>query len=214
MNELKNNVNAVPEPSLRRLPVYREYLLKVKETGIRYVSCTQISEALGQVAVQIRKDIAFTGIIGKPKIGYEVDELLSILDNYLGLNNTTEAFLIGAGNLGAALLSYEGFDSCGLHIIAAFDNDPSKIGREINKKKIMPVEKFQNLTGRMKIKIGILAVPASEAQRLADLMIDSGIRAIWNFTSAKIIASSNIIIQHENFAASFLVLSKKLKGEL
>lgn len=209
-----NNINAVPEPSLRRLPLYRNYLLKVKNDGGLFISCTQISSALGLVAVQIRKDLAFTGIVGKPKVGYDIGELLSALDDYLGLNNTTEAFLIGAGNLGAALLSYDGFEACGLHIIAAFDNDPSKIGREINKKKIMPVEKFQNLTKRMKINIGILAVPAEEAQKAADLMINAGIRAIWNFTSAKLSVPDDIIVQHENFAASFLVLSKKLKGML
>ncbi len=209
-----NNINAVPEPSLRRLPLYRDYLLKVKSEGGLFISCTQISSALGLIAVQIRKDLAFTGIVGKPKVGYDIDELLSALDNYLGLNNTTEAFLIGAGNLGAALLSYDGFEACGLHIIAAFDNDPSKTSREINKKKIMPVEKFQNLTKRMKINIGILAVPAEEAQSSADLMINAGIKAIWNFTSVKISVPDDIVVQHENFAASFLVLSKKLKGLL
>lgn len=209
-----NNINAVPEPSLRRLPLYRDYLLKVKNEGGLFISCTQISSALGLVAVQIRKDLAFTGIVGKPKVGYDIDELLSALDDYLGLNNTTEAFLIGAGNLGAALLSYDGFEACSLNIIAAFDNDPSKIGREINKKKIMPVEKFQNLTKRMKINIGILAVPAEEAQQAAILMINAGIRAIWNFTSAKLSVPDDVIVQHENFAASFLVLSKKLKGLL
>ncbi|HOD39290.1 MAG TPA: redox-sensing transcriptional repressor Rex [Candidatus Wallbacteria bacterium] len=213
MTEFKN-INAVPEPSLRRLPVYRDYLKKVKNEGGKFISCTQISEALNLIAVQIRKDLAFTGIVGKPKVGYDIDELLASLDNFLGLNNTTEAFLVGAGNLGTALLSYEGFDTCGLHIIAAFDNDLSKIGREINKKKILPIEKFQNLTKRMKINIGIMAVPAGEAQKTADLMINSGIKAIWNFTSAKISAPEKIIIQHENFAASFLVLSKKLKGLL
>ncbi|HPG59417.1 MAG TPA: redox-sensing transcriptional repressor Rex, partial [Candidatus Wallbacteria bacterium] len=164
MTEFKN-INAVPEPSLRRLPVYRDYLKKVKNEGGKFISCTQISEALNLIAVQIRKDLAFTGIVGKPKVGYDIDELLASLDNFLGLNNTTEAFLVGAGNLGTALLSYEGFDTCGLHIIAAFDNDLSKIGREINKKKILPIEKFQNLTKRMKINIGIMAVPAGEAQK-------------------------------------------------
>ncbi len=213
MTEFKN-INAVPEPSLRRLPVYRDYLKKIKNEGGKFISCTQISEALNLIAVQIRKDLAFTGIVGKPKVGYDIDELLASLDNFLGLNNTTEAFLVGAGNLGTALLSYEGFDTCGLHIIAAFDNDPSKIGREVNKKKILPIEKFQNLTKRMKINIGIMAVPAGEAQKTADLMVTSGIKAIWNFTSAKISAPEKSIIQHENFAASFLVLSKKLKGLL
>ncbi len=209
-----NNISAVPEPSLRRLPLYRDYLLKVKSQGGLFISCTQISSALGLIAVQIRKDLAFTGIIGKPKVGYDISELLSALDNYLGLNNTTDAFLIGAGNLGSALLSYDGFEACGLNIIAAFDNDPSKTGREINKKKIMPIEKFQNLTKRMKINIGILTVPAEQAQCMADLMANAGIKAIWNFTSAKISVPEDIVVQHENFAASFLVLSKKLKGLL
>jgi len=207
----KGAMKAIPEPTLRRLPVYRDYLKKIKSDGAEFISCTQMSEVLRLVPVQIRKDLSFTGIVGKPKIGYEVNELLNTLDLFLGLNNTTEAFLVGAGNLGTALLNYEGFDACGLHIIAAFDNDPKKSGVEINGKKIFPVEKFSNLTKRMKINIGIITVPGEAAQQTANMMGASGIKAIWNFTPARISIASSIIVVHENFAASFLVLSKKLR---
>ena len=205
---------AIPEPTLRRLPIYQNYLKKIMEKGVEFTSCTQLSEALKFLPIQIRKDLAFTGIIGKPKVGYEVKELLETIENFLGWNNTDEAFLVGVGNLGAALLSYQGFKICGLEIIAAFDINSDKIGTEINGKKIFDINKLGNLIKRMKILIGIITVPGEFAQKVADIMIESGIKAIWNFAPVRINVPEGVIVQHENIASSFTVLSKKLQKSL
>jgi redox-sensing transcriptional repressor len=160
--------------------------------------------------IQVRKDLAITNAVGRPKLGYSVSELVDMIEDFLGWHNTTEAYLVGAGNLGAALLGYQGFREYGLDIIAAFDADESKVGTEIRGKKVIHVEKLPEMIRRMGIKIGILTVPAFCAQELADNMVSAGIHAIWNFSPVKVMAPPEIIVQHENLASSLVVLSKKL----
>jgi len=210
----KNIEKALSEPALRRLPIYMGYLKKLYKEGARFVSCTRISEALKLIPVQIRKDLAFTGIVGKPKVGYEIAELLKKLEDFMGVNNSSEAVIVGVGNLGRAIINYGGFEGCGLKIIAAFDNDPAKIGSECRLVKIFNIDKMANLIRRMNINIGILTLNGAAAQEVCDLMVASGIKAIWNFTAVRLIAPENIIMQHENLSASLLVLTKKLKEVL
>lgn len=206
------SIKPIPEPTLRRLPVYYQYLKKVhKEGKIDFISATQIGNDLNIIPIQVRKDLEITEITGRPKLGYNVTELIKGIEDFLGWNNITDAFLVGAGNLGSALLGYNGFMEYGVNIIAGFDNDEKKVGTEIAGKKILHVDKLPDMVKRMGIKIGILTVPAFCAQEVADLMVDAGIKAIWNFTHVKISAPPGVIIQHENLAASLVVLSKKLK---
>jgi len=204
----------IPIPSIKRLPLYYQYLKEKVKNHIEYVSATDIAEELGLVAIQVRKDIAFTGSIGKPRLGYEVNELVKVIEHFLGWDDLKKAFLIGAGNLGLAIMGYPGFRELGLDIVCAFDTDPLKIGKEINGIKILPIDKLDNLAKRMQIKIGILTVPLSVAQITADRMVHAGIKAIWNFSSTMLTVPEDIIIQSENLAASLTVLSKKLSAKL
>lgn len=207
----KQTTKAIPEPTLRRLPIYHQYLKKVQaEKKVEYISCTQIGNELNMLPIQVRKDLEITEASGKPRLGYGVKELLSDIENFLGWNNTADAYLIGVGNLGAALLGYQGFKEYGLNIIAAFDEDETKTGTEIRGKIVFHVRKLPEMIRRMGIKIGILTVPAHCAQSLANIMVDAGIHAIWNFSPVKIIVPQEIIVQHENLASSLVVLSKKL----
>jgi len=151
-----------------------------------------------------------TGLVGKPKLGYGVAELICAIEDFLGWNNTTDAFLVGAGNLGAALLGYNGFKEYGLNIIAAFDSDEKKIGSEVDGKIIFHINKLPDMIRRMSIKIGIITTPPARTQELANIMVDAGVRAIWNFSHTKINVSPGIIVQHENLASSLVVISKKL----
>jgi len=201
----------IPEPTLRRLPIYYQYLKRVHEENKGdYISCTQIGSALNVQAIQVRKDLQIADAVGKPKTGYSVPELMGIIEDFLGWNNTTDAYLVGVGNLGAALLGYQGFREYGLNIIAAFDTDERKIGSEISGRMVFPVAKLPDMIRRMSIKIGILTVPAAFAQELADTMVKAGIHAIWNFSPVKIAVPADVIVQHENLASSLVVLSKKL----
>lgn len=203
-------ITPVSQPALRRLPLYLQVLKTLNEKNIKETSTTHFANALNLDPTQVRKDLAYTGIVGKPKIGYEVNELIAAIEGFLNWNNLTDAFLAGAGHLGAALLGYNELKKYGINIIAAFDNDPYIIGTDINGINILPIEKLPDLAERMKIKIGILTVPAGSAQQVADMMIEGGIEAIWNFAPATLTAPDNIIVENAGFTPSLAVLSRKL----
>ncbi|MDD3978250.1 MAG: redox-sensing transcriptional repressor Rex [Methanomicrobium sp.] len=207
----KSTIRAIPEPTLRRLPLYHQYLKKVMSANKSpHISCTQIGNELSILPIQVRKDLQIAEASGKPKLGYDVKELLNIIEDFLGWNNTTDAYIAGVGNLGSALLGYQGFKDYGLNIIAAFDIDKTKTGTEMYGKMVFHINKMPEMIRRMGIKIGIITVPATCAQELTDLMVDAGILAIWNFSPLKINVPAGIVVQHENLASSLVVLSKKL----
>jgi redox-sensing transcriptional repressor len=205
---------SVPLPSVRRLPTYLRLLYGLKARGREVVSCTYIAEDLGLVSVQVRKDLAMTGIVGRPKVGYQVAELIDAIERFLGWKNTTDAFLVGAGGLGSALLGYEGFKEYHLNVLAGFDIDPAKIGTKIHDKEIFAVDKLPDLVHRMHVLIGILTVPASAAQQAADLMVRAGIRAIWNYTPVQLQVPDAVIVEDVKLAASLAVLSSRLAEAL
>jgi redox-sensing transcriptional repressor len=211
----QETTRAIPEPTLRRLPIYYQYLKRMQaEKGSEYISSTQIGSDLNILPIQVRKDLQVTEAAGKPKLGYDVAELIRTIEAFLGWNNTTDGYLVGVGNLGSALLGYQGFRDYGLNLIAAFDADESKVGREIHGTTILHVSRLPNMIKRMGIKIGVLTVPAKSAQALADTMAKAGVRAIWNFSPVKIHVPAHVIVQHENLASSLVVLSKKLAEAL
>ena len=210
----ENELKATPLPSVRRLPTYLRLLCGLRARGREVVSCTHIADDLGLVSVQVRKDLAITGIVGKPKVGYQVPELIAAIEEFLGWNNTKDAFLVGAGSLGGALLGYEGFKEFNLNVLAGFDIDPAKIGTPIHGKDIFPMEKLPNLAKRMHVLIGILTVPAAVAQDVADAMVRAGIRAIWNYTSVQLRVPDSVIVEDVKLAASLAVLSSRLAESL
>lgn len=216
MASMKDNQERkpVPEPTLRRLPLYHRFLKQIQDEGREGVSCTHIGEELGLDPTQVRKDIEVTGAVGRPKVGYVVRELVEAIEKFLGWDNVTEAFLIGAGSLGAALLGYGRFQKCGLDIVAAFDTDPKKIGQKLHDRHILPLEKLPNLMQRMHIHIGIITVPASAAQNVADLLVEGGVRAIWNFAPLRLKVPENVIVHNEDLYCSLAALSQKLAQRL
>lgn len=205
---------AVPEPTLRRLPLYHRYLKQQQDLGREFISCTHIGSELGLDPTQVRKDIEITGAAGRPKVGYALGELVTAIEHFLGWDNVNEAFLVGAGSLGAALLGYAKFQHCGLDVVAAFDTNPAKVGTTIHGKHVLPVEKLPNLAERMHIHIGIITVPAPAAQEVADLMIKGGIRAIWNFAPLRLKLPADIIVHNEDLYCSLAALSQKLAKAL
>lgn len=200
-----------PVPTLRRLPKYLEYLRSLRVHGDAHVSCTQIAGALDLVPTQVRKDLACTGIVGKPKKGYPVFALMGSIEDFLGWNNPRDAFLVGAGALGTAILGYEGFRSNGLNIVAAFDTDALKIGTKIRGVEVLPLDKLEELARRMKILIGVMTMPSQYAQAICDIMVRAGIRAIWNFTPARVVVPEGTILENAQLTSSFAVLSSKLR---
>ncbi|MGA7832688.1 MAG: redox-sensing transcriptional repressor Rex [Terracidiphilus sp.] len=201
---------SIPQPSLKRLPQYHHYLVDLEAMGVNQVSCSAIGRDLSLVPVQVRKDLQYTGIIGRPKTGYSVSELIMAIETFLGWNNVNEAFLVGVGNLGTALLGHERFSQFGLRIVAAFDTDPTKIGQWIHEKAVLSLDKLADLAPRMSIHLGIITTPAQVAQAVADEMVKGGIQAIWNFAPVKLKVPEQIIVHNEDLYNSLASLSWKL----
>jgi len=210
--ELKlKELTSVSVPTVRRLPLYMA-ILKEIEPASEHVSSTLIADRLGLEQIQVRKDLAGIGVTGQPAVGFNVRELIGAIEQLLGWDNIRDAILVGTGNLGQALLGYDGFARYGLNIVAAFDSNPEIIGMKIHGKPVFDIEVLSSLTERMHIQIGILAVPGKVAQQVADTLIEAGIHAIWNFTPIKLNVDSNIIVEQVDLAASLAVLSSKLKA--
>ena len=202
----------IPQASLRRLPQYHHYLVELASRGVEQTSCSVIGRDLNCIPVQVRKDLQYTGIVGKPKTGYSVRELIQSIETFLGWNNVNEAFLVGAGNLGTALLGHERFSNFGLRIVAAFDTDEAKIGQWIHGRMVLPIEKLADLAKRMSIHLGIITAPAEVAQAIAGVMVDGGIQAIWNFAPVRLKVPTNIIVHYEDLYSSLASLSWQLAG--
>jgi redox-sensing transcriptional repressor len=199
-----------PEPTLKRLPGYLYFLEQVKEEGVINISAPTIGKELDLDPTQVVKDLAVTGIKGKPRVGYDTYELIHALEDFLGFNKVNEAFLVGAGNLGSALMAYQEHQSLGLKILAAFDVDTKKIGQTIGGIHILEYNKLFHLSGRLNVKIGILTTPNHVAQEVAEDLVTCGIKAIWNFTSAKLSLPKEIIVQSTSMSSYAAVLLRRL----
>jgi redox-sensing transcriptional repressor len=206
-------LRVVPEPTLRRLPRYL-HLLRTLRGQREWISTTHIGEALDLEPVQVRKDIECTTIVGRPKTGYHVPTLIDAIEALLGWNDVRQAFLVGAGNLGRALLGYPRFEESGLDIVAAFDTDARKVGKDIYGKKVLPFDRFENLAKRMHVLVGIVTVPADQAQTVAERMLFGGIRAIWNFAPIALTVPKDIIVQNEDLYTGLASLSHRLADVL
>ena len=201
-------------PTVRRLPAYLRLLRDSREGGQQYVSSTYIAERLQLEPIQVRKDLAGMGIIGQPRLGFVVNDLIDAIVNFLGWNTTADAFIVGAGNLGSALAGYSGFADYGLNIVAAFDRDEKKIGTRIHGKKVYPMGRLSGLARRMHVHIAILTLTAADAQSTADRLVEVGIRAIWNFTPVKLVVPESIIVEKVDLAASLAVFSRSLREKI
>lgn len=205
---------SVPEPTLKRLPLYHRFLKELQGAGREFVSCTDIGLELKLDPTQVRKDLEAAGVAGRPRVGYVLANVVERLEDFLGWKKTNEAFLVGAGSMGSALLGYRKFEECGLKIVAAFDADPRKVGRRIHGKHVLGLDKLTDLARRMHILIGIVTVPASEAQAVADDLVAGGIRAIWNFAPVRLRVPDQVIVHNEDLYCSLAALSQKLARAL
>lgn len=208
--ENKKKEGLVPEPSLRRMPCYLAYLKLAKRKDQQFVSSTHIARDMGIDPTQVTKDLSYTSIVGKTRVGYEVNVLIDVLEDFLGFRSLDEAYLFGAGSLGNALLHDHGLDQYGLKIVAAFDVNPKLIGREIEGVPILHIDEFKNM--QKDVKVGILTVPAEFAQEVAQTMTDGGILGIWNFTPIRIRLNNEAVIQNTSLYAHLAVMFNRMQN--
>lgn len=201
----------VSSQTLQRLPQYLNHLKSLPRNAAANISATVIAEALGMNDVQVRKDLAMISDGGRPKIGYIREDLISDIEQFLGYSDSDTAVIAGAGYLGRALLSYGGFADYGLDIVAAFDTDENVVGTQVGGKEVLSAEKMPGLCRRMKIRIGIIAVPATQAQSVCDTLVAGGVAAIWNFAPVHLNVPVGVLVRNENMACSLAMLSQHLR---
>lgn len=207
----KSGTERIPEPTLRRLPWYLAYLKLAADQGELFISSTQISRAINVGASQIAKDLSMVDVSGKTRVGYDVQELIDVLESFLGFSKTHQAFLFGVGNLGGALLHDKGLSQYGLEIMAGFDVRPEVVGKAINGIPVYSMDDFSRLQAESPVPIGILTVPVEKAQLVADQIIEGGIQAIWNFTPYRINVSEHIVVQNTSIYAHLALMFNRLE---
>lgn len=194
-------------PSIRRLPSYLHIIRHAQSNGDEYISGTIIANELALEPIQVRKDLAITGIAGRPKKGYPVNELIRAIERFLGWDESCTAIAVGAGNLGSALIGYQEFKNHGLDITAAFDTDPSKIGTHIHGVPVYSLDRLASIVPEIKAEVAILTVPSPYAQSTCDLIVASGIKSVWNFTNVKLKTPDDVVVQREDLSSGFAMLA-------
>ncbi|OHD11740.1 MAG: redox-sensing transcriptional repressor Rex [Spirochaetes bacterium GWB1_48_6] len=197
-------------PTVRRLPAYLQVVRQAEEEGMTVISGTVIAEELDLEPIQVRKDLAVTGIVGKPRVGYVVKDLSAALEKFLRWDVAHNVILVGAGNLGSALLGHTDFRKNGMNIIAAFDSDPRKVGQKLHGIMVYDYKIIDEVIKDKNVAMAILAIPSHVAQEVATSLIALGIKSLWNFTSVKIKAPEGVkgvLIQKEDLSSGYAVLS-------
>ena len=202
----------IPEPALRRLPWYLAYIKLMKKQGESYVSSTQIAKKINVSPTQIAKDLSYVNISGKTRVGYEIDQLIDVLEEFLGFKSVHKAVLFGVGSLGGALLADSGLEQYGLKIMAGFDIRDEIVNTKINNIPVYHADEFIERNQKtIKAEIGVLTVPADIAQQTADYLIQGGIHGIWNFTPFRIRVPEGIVLQNTSIYAHLAVMFNRLK---
>ena len=200
----------VPEPTLRRLPWYLSNLKLLRQKGEQYVSSTQLSKETNIDASQIAKDLSFVRVTGRTRVGYDVETLITVLEDFLGFTRIHKAFLFGVGSLGGALLRDTGLEHFGLQIVAAFDVNPNLVGTTLCGIPIYHTDEFEQKMLEYDVNIGVLTVPIEIAQAVTDKMVAGGIKAVWNFTPFRIRVPESIVVQNTSLYAHLALMFNRL----
>lgn len=209
MESMAESENCIPKATLSRLPAYLRYLKGEAGKGVVFISSASIAEDMKLSAISVRKDLALVSAPGKPRMGFELARLISDMENVLGYHCYANAVVVGAGRLGRAILCYDGFENYGIHVVAAFDNSPSKVGALLGK-PIYPVERLKEIVAREAIQKAIVTVPKEAAHEACNLLIDAGVRSILNFAPTYLAVPEGVQIKCVDFAAMLATLGAPL----
>lgn len=204
--------NEVSRATMGRIPTYLRYLREHIHTT-ENISATTLAQQLHLGEVQVRKDLNAVSGAGRPKTGYNLKALIAALERFVGCDEKSSVVIVGAGKLGRALLDYGGFGDYGLEILAAFDTAVDTVVRSNSGKPVYPMSGFSDFCLNNPVKIGIITVPATDAQQVADLLVENGIRGIWCFAPCTLNVPPEIPVQYENMALSLAYLNSKIASE-
>ncbi len=207
---MTQGVSRVPEPTLARLSRYLRCLRELAAEDVRTVSSAQLAARLGILSAQIRRDLSHFGEFGRPGIGYDVQHLLARLTEAMQLDREQRAVIVGAGNLGAALVGYSGFARSPFRVVGIFDNNFSKIGRMLWDLTIQDVRELAEVNRELQATIGVIAVPARAAQEAADALIAADITALLNFAPARLVVPPHVTTRTVDFLRELEILAYHL----
>lgn len=203
-------VHKISDAVIRRLPGYYRYLRELERIGITRISSQELGARMGLTASQIRQDINCFGTLGQQGYGYNVTELRGHIENILGLGRKYEMVIAGAGNIGQAVAWYPGFSQRGFEVTAMFDVKPDMIGRVIRGVPVYNTTELSAFLEEHPATIGVVATPARVAQQVAQLMVDGGVKAIWNFAPIDLKVPPEIVLNNVHLTDSLLVLTYRL----
>ncbi|UCG86643.1 MAG: redox-sensing transcriptional repressor Rex [Gemmatimonadota bacterium] len=206
-------------PSLRRVVLERlmRYYRFLSESGAKKppqtITSAQIAEALDIDPTQVRKDFSTIGLLGIGRVGFEVCEVCRAIRFTLGFDQRHEAVLVGTGHLGSALLAYSGFARYGLHIVAAFDKDPRRVGTKVAGCTVKSMRSLKPFVRRHGVRLAILTTPVDVSQKLADRLVSAGVKAIWNFTPTRVTAPPEVLVRDEHISLGLSEIAYHLTHE-
>jgi redox-sensing transcriptional repressor len=203
--------NQIPRIIIGRLPLYLRALTRLKKDGHDYASSHELGKLLDISAAQIRKDLSHFGELGKRGKGYEIEFLISKLNQILNTDNVWRIIVIGAGDIGSGLARYKGFINRGFKVSAIFDIDPQKIGKEIGDLVVKDIEEMEVYIASHQIQIAVLAIPAENSQDVIDDLVKAGITAILNYAPIYLKAPEGVQIEHIDPSVHLQKLSYFLK---
>ena len=201
---------ASDSPAVRRMPSYLDWLLRMRGLGKRTVSTTELADGMKLGWTIVRKDVALVGVAGRPRVGYDVDRLVEAMRAFLGWKEPRSAALVGAGALGTAILGCDELAQGGLRVDAVFDSDPAKAGTEVRGHAVLPLAEMPAALGRVRPEIGVICVPASAAQDVAERLVRHGVRYLWNFSGVSLEVPEDVFVRRGSFAAGLAAISAKI----
>ncbi len=208
----KNNKKVtISVPTIRRLPLYLSFLKSLHYKKIKFITASEIARKLHVDSTQITKDFSGINVKGKTNVGYEIKALINVIESFLGYDMQLNAFIIGVGNLGKALINFNEFNLEGIEIIKGFDVAAKEIGNRINNVEIFDINTIKEHFNKTPVEIGIITVPTYHTQKIADMLTKCGIKAIWNFSTMPISAPDDIIIENTCMDSSLAMIKWKLK---
>lgn len=200
----------IAESTVRRLSLYLRFLEDFEEQGMETVSSEELASRGGTTSAQVRKDLSFFGSFGKRGLGYSVAELVRRLREILGLGRTYRVAMIGAGKIGSALVQYRGFRQRGFDIVAIFDADAHKVGRNWNGLAVKDVKELESELRKQAVDIAVIVTPADAAQAVADKVVALGVKAILNFAPIQLMVPDDVVVKTVNLALELETLSYAL----